>query len=63
MLHFIPWLDEQRILLKEFAFIFVRIVIEHIPQMYTIYSKIFPAHLAHKYSEVCGNKTEQVFKK
>ena len=61
-LHYIPSLDEQRILLKECAFIFARTVIEHIPQMHTVYSKIYPDHLDHTYSDVCGIKTEQVCK-
>lgn len=57
---FIPSVTEQQQLMKELVFLFATSVIEMVPQMQTLFSNIYPKHFQHKYSQYCGQKTEQV---
>ena len=58
---FIPSMEEQFTLMNELVFIFATSVIQNIPQMKEEFTKIYPTHLMHKYSEQAGVKTKQVY--
>lgn len=58
--HYIPSVREQEVLMKELVFLVATSLIENVPQIHEVFNKIYPKHLQHKYSDVCGIKTEQV---
>jgi hypothetical protein len=57
---FIPSVEDQEILVKELTFLVSRAVVDNIDQISSLFEKIYPKHLDHKYSESAGLKTQQV---
>jgi hypothetical protein len=57
---FVPSVEEQDQLKRELTFIVATSVISNIDQLSDLLENIYPKHLAHKYSEHAGKKTEQV---
>lgn len=57
---FVPFVEEQNLLMNELVFIVASSVISNLPQMRAIFEKIYPKHLRHEFSDQAGEKTKQV---
>ncbi|XP_076081329.1 uncharacterized protein LOC143052225 [Mytilus galloprovincialis] len=55
---FIPSIQDQLLLRKELTFIIGNAVVANLPQL-NMFSKIYPKHFPHKYSDVVGRRTNQ----
>ena len=60
VLNYIPSEEEQTKLLQELSFQLASSVINNLPQLKCHFGSLYPKHLQHRYSHVCGLKTEQV---